>query len=82
PSVEGYPTETKISAVTPAHPVLLTHASGHMCFANAYAMQLAGVTAETENPIGGEILHDGSGSPIGIFRETAQSLIGRARGRD
>ena len=79
PAFEGYPSHEKISAVSPNNPVLLTHASGHMCFANEYAMREASVTAETQSPGGGEILHDGDGNPIGIFRETAQGLVGRAR---
>jgi len=76
--IEGYPTHEKISAVSPDNPVLLTHASGHMCFANDVAMQQAGITKYTEAPSGGEILHDLKGEPIGIFRETAQSLINRS----
>jgi predicted amidohydrolase YtcJ len=80
PHVEGYPVHTRLSEVTPRHPVLLTHASGHMSFANAEAMRLAGVTAATPDPAGGEILKDAQGNPTGIFRETAQGLLGRARG--
>ncbi len=82
PNVDGYPTADAIDKVAPNNPVLLTHASGHMSFANGYAMKLAGVDNNTENPSGGEILHDESGKPIGVFRETAQGLIGRARARD
>lgn len=81
-NVDGYPTADAIDKVAPNHPVLLTHASGHMSFANGYAMRLAGVDSKTENPAGGEILHDASGKPIGVFRETAQGLISQARARD
>jgi hypothetical protein len=49
-----------------------------MSFANARAMELAGVGADTANPQGGQILRDGTGRPTGAFRETAQSLISRA----
>ncbi len=78
PAVEGFPTHEALSRVSPDNPVLLTHASGHASFANANAMALAGVTAATPNPPGGEILKDAAGAPIGIFRETASGLIGRA----
>src|SRR5688572_21894715 len=44
PHVQGYPTHDALSRVTPNHPVLLTHGTGHMAFANAKAMELAGVT--------------------------------------
>lgn len=77
PNVEGYPTDADINKVSPDNPVLLTHASGHMSFANGYAMKLAGVDATTKNPNGGEILKDATGKPIGVFRETAQGLISR-----
>lgn len=82
PNVEGFPTHASIDKVSPDNPVLLTHASGHASFANKKAMDLAGVTRATKNPSGGEILKDARGEPIGIFRETASGLIGRARSAD
>jgi len=68
PSVQGYPTHEKLSQAVPDHPVeklsqavpdhpvVLTHGTGHMCLANARAMELAGVDRNTESPQGGEIL--------------------------
>lgn len=82
PNVDGYPTADAITKVSPNHPVLLTHASGHMSFANGYAMQLAGVDSETKNPGGGEILKAENGKPIGVFRETAMGLISRVYSKD
>ncbi len=82
PNVEGFPTHASIDKVSPENPVLLTHASGHASFANKKAMELAGVTRATKNPPGGEVLKDAKGEPIGIFRETASGLIGRARSAD
>jgi predicted amidohydrolase YtcJ len=79
PNVNGYPTHDSLSRVSPKNPVLLTHASGHMSFANAEAMRLAGVDASTKPPAGGEIPRGPDGRPIGVFRETAQGLIGRAQ---
>lgn len=78
PSVEGFPTHHALSAVSPENPVCLRHASGHACFFNQKAMELAGVDSGTGDPEGGEILKDEAGQPIGIFRETAQALVGRA----
>ncbi len=79
PHVDGYPTHTALSRVSPTNPVLLTHASGHMCFANARAMQRARITRDTKAPEGGEIVRDAAGDPIGVFRETAQAPIHSAR---
>lgn len=80
-NVDGYPSHQSMSELVPEHPVVLTHASGHACFANAAAMELAQVTASTSDPAGGEILKDAAGQPIGVFRENAQGLIRRAKSR-
>jgi hypothetical protein len=65
--------------------VFLRHASGHAGFANAKAMQIAGVNqlaAERPNALmekggvaGGEVLRDALGNPTGLFNERAMTLI-------
>jgi len=75
PNVERFPVHDALSKVSPENPVLLTHASGHATIGNALAMKLAGVTARTPNPQGGDILKDARGNPIGVFRETASGLL-------
>ena len=75
PNVEGFPIHDSLSKVSPNNPVLLTHASGHASFANAKAMELSGITKDTPNPAGGDVLKDAQGNPIGLFRETASRLI-------
>jgi predicted amidohydrolase YtcJ len=78
PSVRGFQTHEALSAVSPDNPVLLGHASGHASFANARAMELAGVTRATPDPAGGEIIRDAAGNPTGIFVETAEDLVSAA----
>jgi predicted amidohydrolase YtcJ len=78
PDVEGFPTHELLSRASPNNPVILTHASGHATLANAKAMELAGITAATPNPAGGDVLKDAKGQPIGVFRETASGLLRRA----
>jgi predicted amidohydrolase YtcJ len=78
PNVEGFPFHDELSKVSPNNPVMLTHASGHANFVNAKAMEAAGLTAKTPDPAGGEILKDGTGRPIGLLRETASGIAGRA----
>ncbi len=75
PSVQGLPVHADLSAVSPRNPVLLTHASGHMAFANERAMALAGIDAATPDPDGGEIVRDRDGRPTGALRETAEDLV-------
>ena len=78
PAVEGFPVHDALSAVSPDNPVILEHASGHAVLANARAMALAGVTATTRAPAGGDILKGRGAQPSGIFRETASGLIEQA----
>lgn len=78
PNVEGFPFHDALSKVSPNNPVLLTHASGHATFVNAKAMEAANLTRTTVNPSGGEILKDATGRPIGLLRETASGIVGRA----
>lgn len=75
--VAGFQTHTKLSEVSPNNPVWLTHASGHAAFANAKAMEVSGVTAETPDPDGGEIIRNELGNPTGVFNERAMGLISR-----
>ncbi len=81
PTVEAFPTHPSLSAASPNNPVVLGHASGHASFANAKAMELAGVTRDTKSPAGGEILKDARGEPTGLFRETADNLLDEAYAR-
>ncbi len=81
PNVQGYPAHAALSRVTPDHPVLLTHGTGHMVFANAKALELAGVNKSTAEVAGGEILRDAGGQPTGVFRENAMRLVRRAYDR-
>lgn len=75
PLVRGFQVHDALSAIAPNHPVYLRHASGHAGYANASAMQLAGIDAQTPNPEGGEIFRDAKGNATGIFNENAMFLI-------
>ena len=79
PNVGGFPIHELLSEVSPDNPVVLTHASGHATFANARAMEMSGVTRDTPDPEGGEVLRDADGDAIGVFSETAGRLLRGAR---
>ncbi|SPF56525.1 Amidohydrolase 3 [Candidatus Sulfopaludibacter sp. SbA4] len=81
PNVEGFPLHDSLDKVSPDNPVLLTHASGHASFVNGKAMQLAGITRDTPNPSGGEILKDQAGNPTGLLRERASGLASGVYGK-
>jgi predicted amidohydrolase YtcJ len=82
PAVEGLPLHAELSLVSPANPVLLTHASGHAAIVNARAMELAGITVESPDPEGGHILRDADGMPTGVLRETAADVVSAVADRE
>lgn len=74
-NIYNYPFHYSLSEVSSHHPVVLYHASGHALFANKKAMDLVGITHETPNPVGGEIVRDQNGNAIGVFEERAMSAF-------
>ncbi|MCY4158974.1 MAG: amidohydrolase family protein, partial [Bacteroidetes bacterium] len=77
-TVEGVPTHHSLSEVSPDNPVFLRHASGHAAFANEAAMNAAGISPETPNPPGGELVRDLRGELTGLLRETAEDFVAAA----
>ena len=75
------PDKEMLDAIAPDNPVWLRDIDGHTGWANSLAIKLAGVTADTEVPPGGEILVDEeTGEPTGIFLETAGYVFRDAPG--
>ena len=73
-----FPTHELLSRALPDYPVVLGRIDGHALIANAKAMALAGVTARTQDPVGGRIVRDAAGNPTGVFVDNAKSLVERA----
>ena len=78
PNVNGFPVHDSLSSASPNNPVMLTHASGHASFVNEAALKAAGITRDTPNPPGGDIMKDAAGRPIGLLNEQAQGLTRQA----
>ncbi|MGB3144597.1 MAG: amidohydrolase [Maribacter sp.] len=80
-TVNGFQTHYLLSEISPDNPVYLRHASGHAGFANAKAMEIAGVLELSKEGVnqleveGGEVMRDKLGRPTGIFNERAMGLI-------
>lgn len=74
-NIYNYPFHYALSHVSPHQPVVLYHASGHALIANKKAMDLVGITRETPNPVGGEIVRDKNGDAIGVFEERAMTAF-------
>ena len=73
-----FPTHEALSRAVPDNPVVLTRQDGHALLANAKAIELAGVSAQTPDPDGGRIIRNADGSPAGVFVDNATGLVGRA----
>ncbi|XQW86133.1 amidohydrolase [Thalassotalea piscium] len=74
----AFPTAQSLDKAFPNQPVWLSRIDGHAGWANSKAMALAGITAETPSPTGGEIIKDNEGNPTGVFIDMAMGLIDSA----
>ena len=70
------PTRTDLDAAAPRNPVTLTRAGGHSAVVNSLAFELAGITKDTPDPVGGILEKDERGELNGIIRER-QGIVGR-----
>ncbi len=72
------PDKSWIDAGTLLNPVFVSRLDGHMALANSLALDLAGITASTPVPPGGEIVLDPeTGEPTGILKDEAMGLVSR-----
>lgn len=72
------PRKDWIDSVTPNTPVWVSRLDGHMALANSAALRAAGVTPDTRDVDGGEIVRDANGEPTGILKDNAMGLVYRA----
>lgn len=70
-----YPTMEQLSAEVPDHPVVLQSLHGFATWGNRLAFELAGISASTPDPAGGEILRDAEGEPTGVLLNRAGPLL-------
>jgi predicted amidohydrolase YtcJ len=68
-------TATDLDAISSVRPVLLSGIDGHTSWVNHKALALAGITAATPNPVGGQIERDAHGNPTGFLKDSAQDLV-------
>jgi predicted amidohydrolase YtcJ len=64
-----------LDEVVPDRPVYLTSRDGHMGFGNSRALELAGITRDTPDPLNGRIIKGKDGEPTGELQESAQRGI-------
>lgn len=70
------PDRQDLDRVTAGHPAVFYRTDGHIVVANSAALLAVGISSATQDPAGGKIDRDSSGTPTGIVRETpAVSII-------
>jgi predicted amidohydrolase YtcJ len=72
------PTTSELDEAAPDNPVILYREAAMICAANTQAIKLAGITEQTPAPQGGAIDKTANGKLLGVFRDTAASLIWQA----
>lgn len=60
-----------IDKVSGGHPIFLDSSMAHAAWVNSEALRRAGITRDTPNPVGGEIVRGADGEPTGWLKEEA-----------
>src|SRR5215468_2063880 len=77
-----HPNRHDLDKASTEHPIVISHASGHIIVVNSYVLQASGVTKETKDPPGGSLDREPDGAPNGVIRESARSLLARSTAGD
>lgn len=64
-----------LDALSTTRPIHLQGSDFHNSLVNSRALALAGITRDTPDPAGGEIVRDASGEPTGLLKDSAQGLV-------
>ena len=76
----NWPKKEDLDKVSPDNPVVIRRVDGHSIWVNSLALKQSGITRDTTDPFGGEILRNPkTGEPTGILTEAATGMI-RVRG--
>ncbi|MEG0829858.1 MAG: amidohydrolase [Anaerovoracaceae bacterium] len=71
------PNKKTLDKYFPDQPVFLINAEAHGAWVNSKALEIAGITKDTENPFGGEITRDEEGEATGFLYESAIALVAK-----
>ena len=73
-----YPDKSLLSKAVPDHPVFLKSLHTFAGWTNQMALDVAGITSDTEVPVGGEIRLGADGEPSGLFLNNAVQVMRHA----
>jgi predicted amidohydrolase YtcJ len=71
----GTPRREELDELVPGRPACFINRDGHGAWVNSRALELAGITATTPDPVDGRIERDPDGSPSGTLHEGAMNLV-------
>ena len=69
------PTREYLDQASTEHPILISHASGHLSVANTYLLRISHIDRNSKDPPGGALERDKNGNPDGIIKESAGRLL-------
>jgi len=72
---KAFPAKASLDAVSDNRAVVLGRVDGHALWVNSRALALAGITAETPDPDGGQIVRDDEGQPTGVLIDNAMDQL-------
>ncbi|GGP96188.1 amidohydrolase [Shewanella ulleungensis] len=70
-----FPSKESLDKAFSANPVSFGRIDGHAIWVNSKALALAGISANTVSPEGGEIVRDEQGNPTGVLIDNAMNLV-------
>ncbi|MCL1104643.1 amidohydrolase [Shewanella algicola] len=70
-----FPSKESLDKAFNANPVSFGRVDGHAIWVNSKALALAGISASTVSPEGGEIVKDEQGNPTGVLIDNAMNLV-------
>ena len=70
-----FPTIQELDMISPDKPMALERADGHAIIVNSLALEMANITGNTPDPVGGKIDKDESGKPNGVLIDKASLLV-------
>lgn len=71
----GLPTRDLLDELVPDRPAVFTSHDAHGVWVNSRALELAGITGETQDPTAGRIVRDSNGEATGMLLDTAGELV-------
>ena len=70
-----FPTIQELDMISPDKPMALERADGHAIIVNSLALEMANITGDTPDPMGGKIDKDVNGKPNGVLIDKASLLV-------